>query len=172
MKKLILLSIFSLALFSGDLYFLPFESQKALAQLLSWIDKAYNSIDVAMYSFTNKKIAKRLKNAAARGVKVRLILDEEQNLNDRYSQIGYLAKYRNIKVYTLQGKKIRRHEDFGKLHLKLAIIDRKRLVFGSANWSKSAFSYNYELIYFLQDIPKAKKATNYFERLLRSAKRY
>jgi len=172
MKKFILLSICSFILLGGDLYFLPFESRKALSQLLHWIDRAHSSIDVAMYSFTNKTIAKRLKNAAKRGVDVRIILDERQNLKDRYSQIGYLAKYRNIELYTLKGKKIKRYEHFGKLHLKLAIIDRKRLIFGSANWSRSAFAYNYELIYFLQDIPKAKKATHYFERLLRSAKRY
>ena len=172
MTKLLLLSISAIFLFSSDLYFTPFESRQALTQLLRWIDQAHSSIDVAMYSFTNKRIAKRLKNAAKRGVHVRIILDKEQNLRDRYSQIKYLAKYRNIDLYTLQGKKLREEDHFGKMHIKLAIIDRKRLIFGSANWSNSAFLRNYELIYFIEDYTLAKKSKKIFERMLQNAEPY
>jgi phosphatidylserine/phosphatidylglycerophosphate/cardiolipin synthase-like enzyme len=171
-KKLILLSISAIFLFSSELFFTPFESQQALKKLLTWIDQAHYRIDVAMYSFTNKTIAKRLKNAARRGVCVRVILDHDQNVGDRYSQIGYLAKYENIFVYTIRGKKLKRRDDFGKMHMKLAIIDSKRLIFGSANWSNSAFKRNYELIYFIEDYALAKKSTKTFERILRKAKRY
>ncbi|BCD68599.1 phospholipase D-like domain-containing protein [Nitratiruptor sp. YY09-18] len=172
MKKFFLLSFLVLHLLSAQLYFLPFESRDAMHQLLRWIDQAHYKIDIAMYSFTNKKIAKRLVNAAKRGVKIRLILDEEQNLKDRYSQIGYLAKYPNIAVFTIKGKYAKRGEYYGKMHMKLAIIDNKRLIFGSANWSNSAFKRNYELLYFLDDLQKAKKSERFFERILRKAKEY
>ena len=172
MKKLLILSIAFLQLFSGELYFLPFESHQALSKLLRWIDHSRSSIDIAMYSFTNAKIAKRIKNAAKRGVRVRVILDKDQNLKDRYSKIGYLAKYKNIRVYTLSGKRLRAEEHFGKMHQKLAIIDHKRLVFGSANWSNSAFKRNYELLYFLESYPQAKKATKFFELMLKRAHPY
>ena len=172
MKKLLLLSITAIFLFSSELYFTPFESHQALKKLLTWIDQAHSRIDIALYSFTNKTIAKRLKNAARRGVHIRIILDHDQNVGDRYSQIGYLAKYKNIDVFTLRGKKIKKRDDFGKMHMKLAIIDSKRLIFGSANWSHSAFKRNYELIYFVEDYALAKKSTKVFERILREAKRY
>ncbi|MRI84011.1 MAG: nuclease NucT [Nitratiruptor sp.] len=172
MRRLFLLSILSLTLFSGELYFTPFESQEALKKLLRWIDQAHSSIDVAIYTFTNHTIAKRLKNAAKRGVRIRIIVDEKQAFN-RYSQVGYLAKYRNIALFTLQGKRLRSDEEYmGKMHLKLAIIDGKRLIFGSANWSYSAFKRNYELLYFIQDYSLAKKARKYFHRLLSRAKPY
>ncbi len=172
MKKLLLLSITAIFLFSSDLFFMPYESHQAFSQLLRWIDRAHSRIDVAMYSFTNKKIAKRIKNAATRGVKVRLILDYDQNVGDHYSKIGYLAKYQNIEVFTLQGKRLRSNEGFGKMHIKLAIIDGKKLIFGSANWSNSAFKRNYELIYFVEDYALAKKSEKVFEMMLREAKRY
>ena len=171
MKKVALLWLLGLALFAGELYFTPYESKEAMRRLLRSIDTAHSTIDIAMFTFTNKTIAKRIKNAAKRGVKVRIILDREST-KDRYSQLPYLAKYRNIDLYLIKGKKIRHRERHGRMHLKIAIIDHRRLIFGSANWSHSAFIYNYELIYFLDDIPAAKKATKYFERILHDAEPY
>ncbi|NPA04225.1 MAG: DUF1669 domain-containing protein, partial [Epsilonproteobacteria bacterium] len=152
MRYLLLLSIFLFQLLAQELYFMPYESREAKKQLLEWIDKAKSQIDVAIYSFTNHEIAQRLRNAARRGVKVRVIADEKQmKFERRYSKIPYLAKYRNIDIYLIKGKRAKNREYYGKMHLKLAIIDSKRLVFGSANWTYSAFKRNYELIYFLED---------------------
>lgn len=172
MKKFLLLSLFVASLLADELMFLPYEAQKAQKELIAWIDRAQNSIDVAMYSFTKRELAKHLRNAAKRGVKIRVLLDYEQNMQDRFSQIGYLAKYRNITVYTIRGKYAKHGEFYGKMHIKLAIIDSKRLVFGSANWSNSAFKRNYELIYFMEDYAKAKKAKKYFEAMVRKAQEY
>lgn len=169
MKKLILLSIISIVLLAKELYFLPFETYIAQKKLLFWIDNTKNSIDIAMYSFTNKSIAKRLKNAAKRGVKIRIVADYDQSIHDRYTQIGYLAKYKNIAIRLLRGKYAKRGEYYGKMHMKLAIFDNKKVVFGSANWSNAAFKSNYELIYFLKDYKQAKKAQKYFNRLFLQA---
>jgi phosphatidylserine/phosphatidylglycerophosphate/cardiolipin synthase-like enzyme len=171
MKQLAFLFWLTLSLWGAQLYFMPFEAKQAMRRLLRSIDTAHSTIDIAMFTFTNKTIAKRIKNAAKRGVKVRIILDREST-KDRYSQLPYLAKYRNIDLYLIKGKKIKNRERHGRMHLKIAIIDRRRLIFGSANWSHSAFRYNYELIYFLDDIPAAKKATKYFERILHDAEPY
>ena len=172
MKKLLLLSLVTIVLLGSELYFLPFEAEAAKKRLLFWIDKSKSSIDIAIYSFTNKTIAKHLKNAAKRGVKIRIVADYKQSTKSRYSQIGYLAKYKNISIYLLKGKYAKKGEYYGKMHMKLAIIDNKKLVFGSANWSYSAFRTNYELIYFLQDYAKAKKAKKYFELLYSYASSY
>ncbi|SMC08305.1 phospholipase D-like domain-containing protein [Nitratiruptor tergarcus] len=172
MKKFLLLSILSLVLLADDLYFMPFQSKQAQTKLLSWIDKAHSSIDIAMYSLTNRTIAKHIKNAARRGVKIRLVSDYEQSMKDRYSKIGYLAKYKNIKVRLIRGKYSKRGEFYGKMHLKLAIFDNKKLVFGSANWTNSAFKRNYELIYFAKNYALAKKALTTFERIFRKAQEY
>ncbi len=150
---------------------MPFEAHTAKSQFLHWIDQARSSIDVAMYSFTNKSIAKRLKNAARRGVHIRIIFDHDQ-IKDRYSKLRYLAKYRNIEIFTLRGKYAKRGEYYGKMHIKMGIFDNKRVTFGSANWTNSAFSRNFEVIYFTKDFALAKKAKRGFERLLRLATPY
>ena len=172
MKIIVMLFLSILFGWADTLYFLPFEASKAKTQLLRWIDQASYSIDIAMYSFTNRQIAKHLKNAAKRGVQIRLLVDYDQNSKDRYAQIGYLAKYKHINVYTIRGISAKHGNYYGKMHIKLAIIDSKRLIFGSANWSNSAFRRNYELIYFLEEYTKAKKAKRYFERMVRKAQEY
>ncbi len=172
MKKLLLLSILGTVLLASELYFMPFEAKNAQKRLLFWIDTAKNSIDIAMYSFTNKTIAKRLKNAAKRGVKIHIVADFEQSMRDRHSKIGYLAKYKNINVRLTRGKYVKRGKYYGKMHMKLAIFDNKKIILGSANWSHSAFGNNYETIYFIKDYAQAKKAKKFFSSLFSQALPY
>ncbi|BCD60802.1 MULTISPECIES: phospholipase D-like domain-containing protein [unclassified Nitratiruptor] len=171
MRFLIILFL-GLSLYAQSLYLLPFEAKAAKTELLQKIDHANHEIAVAIYSFTHKTIAKHLKNAAKRGVHVLIIADEEQNRNNPYSQIGCLQKYKNIEVFTLKGRYNKKREYYGKMHMKLAIIDNKWLIFGSANWSYSAFGKNYETLYFVKDYAMAKKAKKMFARMLRKAKPY
>ncbi len=172
MKKLFILFFVLLPLFAQELYFMPYQAKPALKRLLRQIDQSHHSIWIAIYSFTNKTIAKRLKNAAKRGVHVTIVADEEQNRNNPYSQIGYLAKYRHIDIYTIKGRYNKKREYYGKMHMKLAIFDNNWVVFGSANWSYSAFSKNYELIYFTKSFALAKKSKEAIKRMLREAKPY
>ncbi|MCF6202016.1 MAG: phospholipase D-like domain-containing protein [Hydrogenimonas sp.] len=154
------------------LYTLPKEAKPALKELLHKIDTAKYKIDAAIYSFTHKKIAKRLANAAKRGVKIRIIFDKESNLRNRKSQIGYLSKYRNIDCYLLSGKKRRRGDGYGLMHMKLMIIDNRHVVLGSANWTYSAFGLNHEVIAFIKSYEKAKKLERAFERMAKEASLY
>ncbi len=172
MKKLLLLSFLSIVLLASELYFMPYEAKAAQKRLLGWIDSTHNKIDIAIYSFTNHTIAKHIKNAAKRGVKIRILSDYEQSLKGRYTQIGYLAKYKNITIRLIRGKYAKRGDFYGKMHMKLAIFDNKQLVFGSANWSNSAFKRNYELIYFVKDYALAKKALRNFERIFAQGEEY
>ena len=151
---------------------MPFEAREARIKLFQWIDRAQSTLDIAIYSFTNKAIARKVRNAAKRGVRVRIVADYDQSLKDRYSKIGYLAKYRNVEVYLLRGKYSKRGEFYGKMHMKLALIDNKRLIFGSANWTNSAFLRNYETLYFVEDYAMAKKAKRFFEMMVRKAQEY
>lgn len=152
-------------------YALPYENKRALAAMLHAIDGATSRIDAAIYSFTNKKIAKSLKKAAARGVRVTIIFDVSSNLGNRYSRLGYLAKYKNINAYILHGKPYKKN-NFGIMHMKSMVIDRKVVVTGSANWSNSAFSRNYEWLIICNDYAMAKKYLETFNRMKAEAKAY
>ncbi|PAF42843.1 phospholipase D-like domain-containing protein [Helicobacter sp. 11S02596-1] len=147
------------------LYFMPYEKKDALSSLIKTIDSSEKTIDISIYSFTHTAIAKSLKNAAKRGVKIRIIYDKESNQNNPHSTIGYLSKYKGIKTCLLQGRLAKNAKYHGIMHQKLAIIDDKTLFLGSANWSKNAFENNYESLLKTDDKPIIQKATSYFKKM-------
>ncbi|RUM44695.1 MAG: nuclease NucT [Hydrogenimonas sp.] len=155
---------------TNTLYILPNSAKPALKALLKSIDHARFRIDGAIYSFTHKEIAKHLAAAAKRGVKIRIIADYSSNAFNRRSQIGYLAKYQNIETWLLKGKPYKKsHRDHALMHMKVMVIDNRRIIFGSANWTYSAFGKNYEILSIVDDYAKAKLLERGFERMLNDA---
>jgi len=154
-------------------YLLPKEKDVALTAIFKKIDLAKSTIHISIYNFTHKKIAKKLKNAAKRGVKIEIIFDEKSvRQKQGKSMLHYLAKYKNITVYKLKGKLAKSKKYHGIMHLKMAVIDNKTVIFGSANWTYSAFSNNYELLYINQNYAIAKKFEKYFKGLKKKASLY
>ncbi len=150
---------------AGELFLLPGQSEEALSALIKSIDHSKNSVKITIYNFTHKKIAKRLKAAARRGVKVEIIFDAKSARTDkRRSMLYYLAKYKNITVYKLKGRYIKRQHRYGIMHMKGAVFDHRRIVFGSANWTYSAFGKNYEMLYVEDDYAMAKAFGKAFEK--------
>lgn len=149
-----------------NFYLLPKDADIALNAILKNIDHSKKSIKISIYNFTHKKIAKKLKKAAKRGVKIEIIFDERTTKEQKkISMIYYLAKYKNITTYKLKGKISKNKKYHGIMHLKTALFDHNKVLFGSANWSNSAFSRNYELIYITKDYAIAKKFDRYFEEM-------
>lgn len=148
----------SFALANEIVYFMPFESRQALTHLISLINGAQQNINISIYSFTNREIAKALKKAAQRGVSINIIYDMESNKKNPKSTIGYLSKYRNIQTCLLSGKKSKNGNYKGLMHQKMAIIDRSVLILGSANWSKNAFQNNYETLMLTSNPQSIQKA--------------
>jgi len=149
-----------------DFYLLPKDAKPALKAIMDNIDQSKKSIKITIYNFTHKKIAKRLQSAAKRGVKVEIIFDERSaKTQKKKSMLYYLAKYKNITVYRLKGKISKNRKYYGIMHLKTVLFDHNRILFGSANWSYSAFSKNYELLYITKDYKIAKKFENFFEEM-------
>ena len=98
------------------------------------INRAKKSIDVAIYSFTSRKIAKALIKAHERGVKVRVIIDYG-NGKSRYC-VGPLLEKEGIEVRYKKGS------GGGLMHHKYAIYDHKVLSTGSFNWTGNALKRN------------------------------
>lgn len=143
------------------LYFMPDESKKALTHLISLINGAKENINISIYSFTNKEIAKALKKSALRGVSINIIYDKSSNFKNPKSTLGFLSKYKNIHTCLLEGDS-NQTKYKGLMHQKMAIIDRSVLILGSANWSKSAFSNNYETLFMTSNPQTIEKALQYF----------
>ncbi|WP_300364952.1 phospholipase D-like domain-containing protein [Hydrogenimonas sp.] len=167
------LSFLSAEPLSTHLYTLPFEADSALQRIIKTIDSSHNRIDAAIYSFTHKTIAKHLAKAAKRGVKIRIIFDKSANLHNRKSQLGYLAKYRNIETLVLEGKPYRKNRsEKALMHMKVMIVDNRRVVMGSANWTYSGFGKNYEVLCFIDDYGMAKQLERAFERMVKRTEVY
>lgn len=102
--------------------------------VINAIQHAKKSIDVAIFSFTKKNIADALVVAASSGVVVRVMMDDGQSIS-HYSQIT-LLKQANIPV------KVQNHQ--GLMHDKFVVIDKKKVITGSYNWTSNATYSNDE----------------------------
>jgi phosphatidylserine/phosphatidylglycerophosphate/cardiolipin synthase-like enzyme len=130
------------SLWSVDkLYFMPKDGKNAKKDIVALIKSAKSSIDIAMYNFKDRKIAKAIEKAASKGVAVKLFYYKKK--------IKFSDKINDIKVRE-------------KLHTKLAIIDKEIVAFGSANWVKEAFKDNHEVIYITDRKDLVAKFNKYF----------
>ncbi|PAF52166.1 phospholipase D-like domain-containing protein [Helicobacter sp. 13S00477-4] len=170
--KLFSIVFLSSSLMANQIYFMPYEQKQALHTLMDSIKSSQANIYISIFSFTNKEIAKSLKEAAKRGVKIKIIYDKEANINNPYSTIGYLSKYNGIQTCLLDGKRAKNDKYNGIMHQKMAIIDNNTILIGSANWSKNAFENNYELLLKSNDKTIISKSINYFKKMFSQCKPY
>ncbi|MCR3756139.1 MAG: Cardiolipin synthase B [Sodalis sp. Psp] len=127
--------------------------------VLTAIEEAKRSIDIAAYLFTNKLIALALVDAQQRGVNVRVVADKKSN--------GYTA----LTYLTNQRVPVRLSDKYAIMHNKFVIVDGHSVETGSFNYTKSAVSSNAENVIYLRNRPDiAEKYTQEFNRLWSEAR--
>lgn len=97
------------------------------------IDHARQSIEIAMYAFTDRPIAEALVRAASRGVHVWIYRDGIQ-IRDRGDKSGRILSSRAGRSGLVQIE-VKRNSSRNIMHLKAYVVDGKWLRTGSANWS-------------------------------------
>jgi len=146
--RALFVTVFFIGCLSADeMFFMPNDAEKAQDRVIKRIDEARESIYIAMYSFTNKEIAKALKNASNRGIKIVIAVDDKAGVEDKFSKIGELAKLKNVEAYAAKGERSPSDKYNGKMHAKIMSVDNVSCIFGSVNWSFTGFSINYEVMY-------------------------
>lgn len=95
--------------------------------------------------------------AKKRGVRIRIIMDKDQN-RSKYSKKRYLQKYR-IPIATNRGE--------GLMHHKFAVIDTQVVITGSYNWTVSANIYNHENLLIIKSPELAKIYEKEFTKMWR-----
>ena len=123
--------------------------------IIKEISKATKTIDIAMYYLTSREIAQELVKAKDRNVKVRIVLDKDQETS-KYSKSRYLIK---------RGFDVKYDTGPGLMHNKFAIIDNKVLITGSFNWTPTADQKNEENLLIMTDKELIKKYAERFEYL-------
>lgn len=134
-----------------SVYFSP-QDNTITNQIIPLINKSKESIYMPTFLITHRGLTEALISAKNRGVKIKIIVDAG-NANNKYSQH---QKLRNA------GIDVKVENYAGKMHSKTIIIDRKTVVLGSMNFSKSGELKNDENTIILQNPQIAEFLINQF----------
>ena len=113
----------------------------SLVKLLRRIDAASKTLDVCVFTITCNEIADAVVRAHERGVKVRVISDDEQ-ANSTGSDLRAIAD---------TGIPVRTDAASTHMHHKFAIVDGATLINGSFNWTRQAVLGNQENVVIARD---------------------
>ncbi|WP_347939119.1 phospholipase D [Rickettsia oklahomensis] len=105
------------------------------------IDRAEESIYMQAYGMSDTLITTALINAQARGVKVRILLDRS-NLKQKFSKLRALQRAKiDVGIDKVSGI----------AHNKVIIIDKKKVITGSFNFTAAADKRNAENVILIED---------------------
>jgi len=137
----------------SQVFFCP--EDKCADQLISKINSAQSTLDIAIYSFTHDEIGAALIDAKNRGVSVRVVFDYTQASNE-YSEDEKMMQ---------AGIPIRVRKASGYMHNKFTVIDGNFVATGSFNYSANADEKNDENLIFLWSKDLATQYAAEFEEL-------
>ncbi len=124
---------------SLDVFFSP--GDECLVAICRQIQEAERTADVCVFTITDDRISNALLDAHRRGVKVRIITDNDKAL-DEGSDVHRLAR---------AGVEIREDQTPFHMHHKFAVFDDKRMITGSYNWTRGAARNNHENVVVSDD---------------------
>jgi len=119
--------------------------------------QARRSADVCVFTITSNRIADAIHQAHRRGVKVRIVTDDDKSY-DQGSDVFHLAG---------SGVPVRIDNSESHMHHKFAVFDKKKLVSGSYNWTRAGAERNQENIILTDDPGLAESYLRVFEQLWR-----
>jgi phosphatidylserine/phosphatidylglycerophosphate/cardiolipin synthase-like enzyme len=156
----LLLSLFlPAATLAAEVYFSPDGGIRR--QLLHAIQDSHQQIDVAVYQMTAAELAQALVAAKGRGVRIRVLTDQETAGSDGLAMRilragGVMVRSLGVSEQSL-------------MHHKFAVFDDRSMATGSYNWTVTAERANYENLVFLDDPEVVTRFQREFNRLWRQA---
>ena len=147
------------------------------------ISKAKKSINMALFVFSDQKIADAIQKRWNRIKEMELgLLIESRFAYRNYSEmldfwgvelLNESCKYEmgnNVFKTPVKNAGVPRLNGGDMLHHKFAVIDNSKVIFGSQNWSNAANNTNDEFLVVIEDADVAEQFTNEFKRLNRNAR--
>ena len=144
--------------------------------LAEQLEKARESIDMALFVFSAQQLTNVLRELIEQGVAIRLIADPgfaSRSFSEVLDLLGVSLPDQNCKLEAgnhpleqgLKGIGTPRLARGDKLHHKFAVIDNKTVITGSFNWSPSAAHTNDETLLVIHSSQLAKHFTREMDRL-------
>ena len=140
----------------SECYFFPNAANEE--KVVSMLRTCKKTLDIAIFSLTLDSIAEAILEAFQRGIKVRMIADDECAKN----------KGSNVKLIASVGVPCKTDNAIYHMHHKFAVLDESVVIMGSFNWTGQAVKYNQENIFFYEDKNIASQYAQEFERLWNS----
>lgn len=131
-------------------------------EIVRYIQEAEQSIRIAMFAYTNDKIHKALLDAMTRGVNIQALWGNRTRRDCDVSEIDEMLQLSTGYIVPIAGA----------MHHKFALIDDRRLITGSANWSANGMNHNDENILVIEHPALIRAYNNHFNQLTREALRY
>ncbi len=124
------------AVAEAEEHYSPFENLEQLDR--ERLEGAQHTVDIAMYAFTDHRLAEELIRLSRRGVQIRLYRDREQYEEEQARMVAEGKQVTTTDMLRGQsGIQIRVKASRELMHLKAYVIDGSLLRDGSANWSAS-----------------------------------
>ncbi|HVY24941.1 MAG TPA: phospholipase D-like domain-containing protein [Polyangiaceae bacterium] len=134
-------------------FFSPGEA--CLHAILAELARCRHGADICVFTITDDRIATALVEMHGRGVKVRVLTDNDKQY-DGGSDIDRLRR---------SGIPVKVDETEHHMHHKFAVLDGVRLVNGSYNWTRSAAAYNEENLIVTSDSELVRAFARQFQKM-------
>jgi len=144
----------------SEVYFSP--KDDCVGAIQRFIGRAAQQLDVCVFTISDDRITDTLLAAHRRGVRVRLLTDNDK-LHDQGSDIQQLHA---------AGIKIHIDRTDNHMHHKFAVADERTVLTGSYNWTRSAAKYNQENFLITDDPGLVQRYAQEFQRLWSSLARF
>lgn len=126
-----------------------------LRAILGELERARRSVDVCVFTITDDRIAQAIIAGHARGVRVRVITDNDKQF-DGGSDVERLRR---------AGVALKVDESEHHMHHKFAVVDGATLLNGSYNWTRSAGAFNEENLVVTNDRKLVQAFAQQFEKM-------
>jgi phosphatidylserine/phosphatidylglycerophosphate/cardiolipin synthase-like enzyme len=123
--------------------------------ILDAVNSSQKSLDLEMFKMTDRDVIHALQQAAKRGVAVRVILCPSEEAN-----VGTAKKLLSAGISQLWYPLTKKDQI---MHLKMAIFDHQRLLFGSVNWTFTGLTVNHEGLVLIDRLAIVSQAADRFE---------
>jgi phosphatidylserine/phosphatidylglycerophosphate/cardiolipin synthase-like enzyme len=144
---------------TSEVYFSPGDA--CLHAIIGHLESAQSTLKICVFTISDNRISDTLIQCFRDGVQVRIITDNDKAY-DRGSDIQRIAE---------AGVEVRVDHTKHHMHHKFAIIDNRRVITGSYNWTHSAALYNQENILISDEKIVVTKYIQEFKRLWKKMKR-